>query len=126
VNSRDWKDTYTSLDKVALHSSDLHDAVLAITIDPKVLLRSARELRFITECTGVPLPFLPVHGEDEAKLFVCLVLVVNRSFDVDCMALEWCNFVDGKTIFPKFPIYLRAYFDRHFRNRRVQDAVSLA
>jgi hypothetical protein len=70
------------------------------------------------------LPFLPVHGEDETKLFVRLVLVVDGTFDADCMALEWCKFVDGKTIFPKLPVYLRAYFDRYLRNRRVQDAVS--
>jgi hypothetical protein len=44
------------------------------------------------------------------------------------MALEWCKFVDSKTIFPKLPVYLlRAYFDRYVRNdRRVQDAVSPA
>jgi hypothetical protein len=37
VNSSDWKDTDESFDVVVLHSSDLHDAVLAIKIDPKVL-----------------------------------------------------------------------------------------
>jgi hypothetical protein len=127
VNSSDWKDTDESFDVVALHSSDLHDAVLAIKIDPKVLRRLSLELRFSTECTGVPLPFLPVHGEDEANLFVRLVLVVDGAFHVDhCMALEWYKFVDGKTIFPKLPVYPRAYFDRYLRNRRVQDAVSPA
>ena len=66
----------------------------------------SRELKFIAECMGVPLPFLPVHGEDEAKLFVRLVLVMGEAFDADHMALEWCKYVDGKTIFPKLPVHL--------------------
>jgi hypothetical protein len=37
---------------------------------PKVLRKLLQELEFIAECMGVPLPFLPVHGEDEAKLLV--------------------------------------------------------
>jgi hypothetical protein len=33
--------------------------------------------------------------------------------------------VDGKTTFPKLPVYLQAYFDRYLRNRReMQDATS--
>jgi hypothetical protein len=46
------------------------------------------------------------------------------AFNADRMALEWCQYVDGKTIFPKLPVYLRAYFDKYLRNRRVKDAVS--
>jgi hypothetical protein len=37
---------------------------------------------------GVPLPFLPVHGENEGNLFVCLILVMGEAFDADHMALE--------------------------------------
>jgi hypothetical protein len=39
------------------------------------------------------------------------------------MALEWCKHVDGETIFPKLPVYLREYFEQYLRNRRVKDAV---
>jgi hypothetical protein len=73
---------------------------------------------------GVPLPFLPVHSEDKAKLFVCLVLVINGALNTDCMALECYKFVDGKTIFPKLPVYLPAYLDGYLCNMRVQYAVS--
>jgi hypothetical protein len=128
LKSSDWKDTDESFHVVALYSSDLHDAVLAIKIDSNELGTLSQELRFSTEYTGISWQFLPVHGEDEAKLFVCLVLVVDGSFDVDCMALEWCMFVDGKTIFPKLPVYLQAYFDRylHAIGEWLQDAVSPA
>jgi hypothetical protein len=117
VNYNDWKDTDESFDVVALHSSELHDAVLAIKIDPKVLPKLSREVKLIDECMGVPLPFLPVHGEDEAKLFVCLVFVRDGAFDADRIELGWCKFLDGKTIFPKLPDYLRAYFDRYLHNQ---------
>jgi hypothetical protein len=105
-------------DVVALPSFKLHDAVLAIKIDPKVLCKFLRELNFIAECMSVPLPFLPaVHGDNEAKLFVCVVSVMDRASDAYHVTLEWCNFVDGKTTFPKLPVYRRAYFDRYLRNR---------
>jgi hypothetical protein len=126
VSSSDWKDTDESFDVVALHASELHAAVKAIKIEPKVLCDLSREkMKHVAECMGVPLPFLPARGEDEAKLFVHLVLVMGEAFDADHMALEWCKHVDGKTIFPKLPVCLRAHFDRHLRNRRVKDAVSV-
>ena len=39
------------------------------------------------------------------------------------MAIEWCKYVNGTTIFLKLPVYLRMYNERWERNQRVKDAV---
>jgi hypothetical protein len=44
-------------------------------------------------------------------------------FDADAMALLWCEYVDGVTIFPKLPVYLREYYGIYLKNGRVKDAV---
>ncbi len=44
-------------------------------------------------------------------------------FDESLMAIEWCKHVNGTTIFPKLPVYLRMYHERWERNQRVKDAV---
>ena len=39
------------------------------------------------------------------------------------MALEWCDHVDGISIFPKLPVYLRTYGDTFTHNHSVRQAV---
>ena len=39
------------------------------------------------------------------------------------MAIEWCKHVDGITIFPKLPVYLRNHHTQWTKNRRVKDAI---
>jgi hypothetical protein len=101
-SSSDWKNKEESFDMVALHSYELHNAALAIKIDPKVFCKLLQELKFIAECMGVPLPLIPVLGEDEAKFFLCLVLArMDKALHVDYMALEWCKLkVGGWQNFP--------------------------
>ena len=63
-----------------------------------------------------------LHGVHEAKLFSRLVLEMPLFDDVS-MAVEWCKHVNGISIFPKLPVYLRMYYERWERNQRVRDAV---
>jgi hypothetical protein len=70
----------------------------------------------------VAIPFLPVRGIDEAKLFSTLVLEMTV-FDENAMVIEWCNHMNGTTVFPKLPVYLRLYFTNWEHNQCVQDAV---
>ena len=42
------------------------------------------------------------------------------------MAIRWCNHVNGTTIFPKLPVYLRSYHKIWERNWRVKDATNNA
>ncbi len=37
-----------------------------------------------------------------------------------------CEYVDGVTIFPKLPVYLREYHDIYLENMRVKDPVNLS
>jgi hypothetical protein len=37
--------------------------------------------------------------------------------------IEWCKYVNGTTIFPKLPVYLRLYYERWERNQRIRDAI---
>jgi hypothetical protein len=125
VNASDYKDTNESFDLVALQSTELHEAVNSITLDPTVLGKLSSELKFIAKGMGVQLPFLPVHGEEEERLFVHLILNAAAGFDADEMALRWCNHIDGLTIFPKLPVYLRVYHGIYLKNERVKDAVKV-
>lgn len=68
--------------------------------------------------------FNPAHtaGTDECKLFTKLMLSMP-SFSSSNMAIEWCKHVNGTTIFPKLPVYLRNHHTQWVKNRRVRDAV---
>jgi hypothetical protein len=50
---------------------------------------------------GTQLPFLPVHSREEFKLFGDLIL--QGYTDEHEMAVKWCEWVDGKMMFPKLP-----------------------
>ena len=124
VNASDYKDTDERFDLVALQSTELHEAVNGIVLDdPNVLGKLSSELKFIAKGMGVQLPFLPVLAKEEKMLFVDLILKATGGFDAEAMALQWCKFVDGVTIFPKLPVYLREYHGIYLKNGRVKDAV---
>jgi hypothetical protein len=63
-----------------------------------------------------------VHGKHELQLFQKLALD-QQQFDAEAMALQWCDHVDGITIFPKLPVYLRTHHEAWKKNQRVKDAV---
>ena len=65
---------------------------------------------------------LPVNGVPELKLFQDLAVKQAR-FDSERMAIEWCDHVNGVTIFPKLPVYLRTHYESWKKNQRVRDAV---
>ena len=72
------------------------------------------------------MPFLPVCGEAESKLFSQLVSSSSTAkLDYDSMAIKWCAHVNGTSIFPKLPAYLRAHETKWQRNkasRAMQDS----
>jgi hypothetical protein len=121
-NASDYKETAESFDTVALHSQELHEAVASIKLDENVAKKFTSEMKYLCRAMGVQVPFLPNHGADEAKLFTRLVLEMP-AFDESLMAIEWCKYVNGITIFPKLPVYLRMYYERWERNQRIKDAI---
>jgi hypothetical protein len=85
-------------------------------------LKISYELRHIDRSMGLAIPFLPVHGVDEVKLFCTLVLEMPV-FDESAMAIKWCSHVNGTTIFPKLPVYLRLHVTKWEHYQRVRDAL---
>lgn len=118
VNTSDYRDTVESFNVVALHS-----AVKGIDIIVKVQKQYSSELRYLCFAYDVPVPFLPVTGKAEFKLFAKLMLEMSGPFDDEAMAIVWYKLVDGNTVFLKLPVYLRNHHKRWSRNQRARDAV---
>ena len=121
-NASDYKDTAESFGTVALHSTELHDAVEAIELSNNIIENLSVEKKYLAQATSVKVPFLPLHATEEAKFFNRLVLEMPQ-FDELLMSVMWCRHVDGLSVFPKLPVYLRLYYERWERNQRVRDAV---
>jgi hypothetical protein len=75
---------------------------------------------------GTQAPFVPMHGEEECKLFDLLVRTTCPNLDFGEMALKWSAHVGGIQIFPKLPVYLRTHHAAWLRNQRVREAVKTA
>ena len=127
-NASDYKDTKESFGTIPLHTEELDDAVSAAWKKIAESDKGASEIqltpdqRFLCKAMGTELPFLPVHGEEEQKLFSRLVIEPPTLND-EQLAMEWCRYVEGIYVFPKLPVHLRNYRDKWERNRRVRDAV---
>ena len=98
------------------HLADaLKKQLSAIPEDVKREWKLTRDELFLCHQSGFELPFLPVDTLEEVKLFNQLALKskqsgnLNQAIDFDKMAIEWCDYVNGTTIFPKLPVYLRSY-----------------
>ena len=52
-----------------IHSDDLGAALAAITLSPAVTAKFTSDQRYLCARMGTQAPFLPVHGEEEGKLF---------------------------------------------------------
>ena len=89
----------------------MHEAVAAVELSEDIVGKLSNEMKYLAHATGVKVPFLPVHGPEEAKLFTRLVLEMP-SFDELVMSIVWCKHVDGSSTFPKLPVYLRLYYER--------------
>jgi hypothetical protein len=127
VNGSDYRDTDESFITVAIHSEELDVALKAqaLEIDNATKKAFTSDQKFLCRAMGIAIPFLPVHGPSEFKLFTNLMLNKMSKFDADPMALMWISYVNGKNIFPKLPGQLREYHKRWERNRRIQTAVEM-
>jgi len=124
-NTAHYLPTPEKFGTVRLHSDELHQAVEALDLgDQRAIDRSlTQDQLYLRKMTGTKLPFLPVHGEEEGKLFSKLMLSMRGALNANAMALEWCKHVDGKTIFPKLPVYLRTHYEEWMRNENVRQVV---
>jgi hypothetical protein len=126
-NESDYARTAEKFGTVPLHTEQLGAAVQAIEDVKLVDMDLTRNEKYIAKAMGVKVPFLPVHGKDEKKLFCDLVTgSTTAALDFDQMALDWCGHVNGKTIFPKLPAYLRTYETTWKRNQAARAAMRVA
>ena len=123
----DYERTPERFGTVPLHSEQLGNAVAKIDDSKLQGMDLTRTEQYLARCTGVECPFLPVTTKEEKALFSRLVGATSQqALDHDSMAIEWCNHVDGKTVFPKLPVYLRTYEATWKKNRAAQSAVGAA
>ena len=81
-------------------------------------MKLTRNQAFMAKHAGVQVPFMPVHGECEMKLFTRLIAnSTDAKPDLEQMALNWVKHVDGVDVFPKLPVYLRTYYTTWTRNQ---------
>lgn len=126
-NESDYERTPEKFGTVPLHSEQLGNRVAAIDDSKLIAMDLTRNEKYIAKAMGVKVPFLPVCGDAEKRLFSRLVSnSATAVLDFDEMALEWCDYVDGKTIFPKLPAYLRTYETTWKRNQAARTAVEAA
>jgi hypothetical protein len=91
VNVSDYRDTDELFVTVALHLLELDTALKSCTeqISDEIKNGYTGNLLFICIAMDIPIPFLPVDGEDECKLFSRIMLEEMTRFDADKMALKW-------------------------------------
>mmetsp|Transcript_32795 Transcript_32795/g.55520 ORF Transcript_32795/g.55520 Transcript_32795/m.55520 type:complete len:337 (-) Transcript_32795:4-1014(-) len=105
-----YKPTDESFDTIALHHSELQDA-LKTRREQLGDVKLTKDLQYMCDAMGVPLPFLPFSGKEgkaESQLFAKLMLMHKGTLDDVKFALEWCKHVDPEqNIHAKLPCHIR-------------------
>ena len=92
-NTSDYMCTSEGVGTIAIHSDDLASAVEQIQLPANYTINKlTNDQHYLCKTMNTKLPFLPVHGEEEYRLFEKLVLLVSPSLDFDKMAIKWCNY----------------------------------
>ena len=105
-SATDFVDTAETFGTVRIHSSALNDAMNLISVEPcrcryphkcKCPCKLTSDQQFMCRKMKTKLPFLPVNGPSECKLFATLMLNTGSTkIDFEEMAIAWCAHVDGK------------------------------
>ncbi|KAG7364660.1 hypothetical protein IV203_037862 [Nitzschia inconspicua] len=127
-NVTDFQDTEESFVTVPLHSQGLQnkldETVAAMkAADVSWTPKLTADMKFLCEAWGVKLPFLPVNGKDEFRVFSRIMFRADFArFDSEQMAHLWMEYVNGYTVYPKLPSQLREYHKAWERNKRIKRA----
>ena len=126
-NTRDFAPTPETFGTVPLHSSELGQAMERISVSKEVKASLSGDQRYLCAAMGTPLPLLPVHGKAEHMLFSHLALQQlagsSSTIDFEKLAITWCEHVNGTSIFPKLPVYLRQHYATWQKNQRIKDTL---
>ncbi|KAK1737752.1 hypothetical protein QTG54_011524 [Skeletonema marinoi] len=124
-----YKPTDESFDTIALHHSELQDA-LKNRREQLGDVKLTKDLQYMCDAMGVPLPFLPFSGKDgkaECQLFAKLMLMHKGTLDDVKFALEWCKHVDPEqNIHAKLPCHIRVQAAKFDRNQRIRATMEKA
>jgi hypothetical protein len=130
-NTNNFAPTPETFGTVPLHSAELGAAMACIEVTREMKANLSSDQRYLCEAMGTPLPLLPIHGKQEHTLFSKLALEQlkgkkNVAIDFDALAIEWCAYVNGASIFPKLPVYLNQHFTSWQCNQRIKDTLRAA
>mmetsp|Transcript_32797 Transcript_32797/g.55526 ORF Transcript_32797/g.55526 Transcript_32797/m.55526 type:complete len:369 (-) Transcript_32797:4-1110(-) len=124
-----YKPTDESFDTIALHHSELQDA-LKTRREQLGDVKLTKDLQYMCDAMGVPLPFLPFSGKEgkaESQLFAKLMLMHKGTLDDVKFALEWCKHVDPEqNIHAKLPCHIRVQAAKFDRNQRIRATMEKA
>ena len=124
VNSSDFAPTDETFGFVGLASDQLKQNINALPIPDDINLPS--DIKFLSKSTGLKVPPIPWNTPQELKLFPKLLHQAQKKHGtketaiVDELSLSILKHVDGKTVFPKLPVYNRLYLKRFNMGRRVK------
>lgn len=128
-NASEFKETCESFDTVAIHNTELHEALKhewENRID-KTAIKLTSDQQHMCTSMGIPLPFLPFSTKEENIAFADCALSADFPIeDPDAAAVEWCKLVNGVDIFPKLPVHIRIHKESFQRNQRIKDCVEMA
>ena len=124
VNSSDFAPTDETFGFVGLASDELKENINSLTISDDLSLPS--DLAFLSKSTGLQVAPIPWNTPQELKLFPKLLQEAQQRHGtketaiVNDLAFSILKHVDGKTVFPKLPVYNRLYLKRFTMGRRVK------
>lgn len=87
---------------------------------PHVTLRG--DVRFVAEQTGLIFPLLPIASKEEIKIFTRFMLDHPQATKSNFIKLAklYKEKSDGKTVFPKLPSMVKAYYNRWKMNQAIK------
>lgn len=90
-------------------------------------VKLTKDMQYMCNAMGVPLPLLPFSGKAEYQLFAKMMLRNKGPVDEVKFAMEWCKYVDPEqNIHAKLPCHIRVQVAKFDRNQRIRDAMAKA
>jgi hypothetical protein len=122
TNSLDYVDTEESCGVIPLQRTELTAAVNALQVDVEL----TKEQAYLALHQNCKLPLTPMTHPDEAKAFRELLLedpTLARESEMERAAFAYLKYVNGTTIMPKLPVYLRVQLQIVLQSQKINDAV---
>jgi hypothetical protein len=100
----------------------LTEAVNALDVEIKL----SKEQKYLAAHQNTKLPLTPFSHPDEAKAFRDLLVddpTISKDTTMERASFAFLKYVNGKTIMPKLPVYLRVQLQIVLQSQKIHDAV---